>query len=184
MTPSLPSGNVLVVKPDVEKDSRISVKAVVGSVESNVLTFTVRPATEEIKVESIQLSANTEVLRGQAVIVNKIVNPTNANQEILWQFVEGANYATFNGDTLIISSEARTGTRITIKAVAGDVESNALTFIIQPSQEEINASRFYIDLDKDIFTVDKKGTAAAPVLVATVYNYNYEQVTDKVLSSE
>lgn len=175
------SGNVLVVKPDVEKDSRISVKAVVGSVESNVLTFTVRPATEEIKVESIQLSANTEVLRGQAVIVNKIVNPTNANQEILWQFVEGANYATFNGDTLIISSEARTGTRITIKAVAGDVESNALTFIVQPSQEEINASRFYIDLDKDIFTVDKKGTAAAPVLVATVYNYNYEQVTDKVL---
>ena len=173
------AGNVLVIKSDVEKGSEIKVKAVVGNVESNVLTFTVRPATEEIKVESIQISATVDVLRGQSYVINKIVNPTNANQEILWQFVEGASYATFNGDTIQISAEAKTGTKITVKAVAGEVESNTLTFTVQPSQEEINASRFYIDLDKDIFTIDKKGTAAAPVLVATVYNYNYEEVTDK-----
>lgn len=175
------AGNVLVVSAAAEKGSVIKVQAFVGNVESEVLEFVVRPATEEIKVESIQLSANTEVLRGQAVVINKIVNPANANQQVLWQFVEGANYATINGDTIIISADAKTGTKITVKAVAGDVESNTLTFTVQPSQEEINASKFYIDLSKDYFTLDKKGTAATPTLIAEVYNYNYEKVTDKEL---
>ena len=177
------AGNVLVVDANAEKDAIIKVKAVVGNVESAELTFTVRPATEEIKVESITISANTEVLRGQTVAINKIINPNNANQEVVWQFVSGANYARFHGDALIIDENAPTGTQITVVAatVDGTVRSNELTFVVQPSQEEINANRFYIDLDKDIFTIDKKGTSAAPVLVATVYNYNYEQVTDKVL---
>jgi len=177
------AGNVLVVDAKAEKDSVIKVKAVVGNVESEVLTFTVRPAVEEIKVESIQISANTDVLRGQSVVISKIINPTNANQQVIWEFVEGANYATFNGDTLTISAEAKTGTKISVKVVAvgSDVESNVLTFTVQPSQEEINATKFYIDLSKDIFTLDKKGTAAAPTLIAEVYNYNYELVDDKEL---
>ncbi len=175
------AGNVLVVSASAEKGAEIKVKAVVGSVESEELTFTVRPAIEEIKVESISITANTAVLAGQAVVINKIVNPTDANQQIIWAITEGVNYATINGDTLMISSAATTGTVIKIKAVAGDVESNELVFTVQPSQEEINATKFYIDLSADSLRLDKKGTSASPVLSADVYNYNYQKVTDKEL---
>ena len=176
------AGNVLVINGAAEKDSVIKVKAVVGNVESDVLTFTVRPATEEIKVESIEISANTQVLRGQTVALNKIINPDNANQEVVWQFVKGSNYARFHGDAIIISDTAPTGTEITIIAatIDGAVTSRELTLVVQPSQEEINANRFFIDLSKDIFTLDKMGNSN-PVLIAAVYNYNYELVTDKVI---
>ncbi len=175
------SGNVLVVSASAEKGSEIKVKAVVGNVESEELTFTVRPAVEEIKVESIRITANTAVLAGQAVVINKIVNPTDANQPVLWQITEGVNYATINGDALMVSSNASTGAIIKVKAVAGDVESNELTFVVQPSKEEVNASKFYIDLSADSLRLDKKGSTAIPVLVAEVYNYNYQKVTDKEL---
>ena len=178
------AGNVLVIKADAEKDAVIKVKAVVGNVESEELTFTVRPAIEEIKVESIQISANTEVLRGQTYVVNKIINPNNANQEVVWQFVKGSQFATFRGDAIIISDTAPTGTEITIVAatIDGSVKSNELTFVVQPSQEEINATKFFIDFETpDSIVLDKKGTAALPVIIANIYNFNYELVSDKEL---
>ena len=177
-------GNALMINADAAKDSVIKVQAKVGEKESNILEFKVRPAVDEIKVQSIQLSAKTEVLRGETILINKKVNPNNANQPISWVFVEGAQYATITGDTIVISSDAKTGTKISVKAVAGEVESNVLTFTVQPSQEEINASKFYIDLNKDIFTLDKKGTSQAPTLTAEVYNYNYVPVTDKEIVFE
>ncbi len=179
------AGNVLVVSADAKKGDIIKVKAVVGSIESEELVFTVRPAVEEIKVEKIEISANTEILAGSNTIINKIINPTDANQQIKWVITEGVNFATINGDTLIVSSEAKTGTVIKVKAVAGEgeeaVESNELIFTVQPSQEEINASRFYIDLSFDKATLDKKGNTAFPILEAEVYNYNYQKVEGKEL---
>ncbi len=179
------AGNVLVISAGAEKGAVIKVKAVVGNVESEELTFTVRPAIEEIKIESIEISANTEILAGSNTIINKIINPTNSNQQVKWVITEGVNFATINGDTLVVSSEAKTGTVIKVKAVAGEgeeiVESNELTFVVQPSQEEINASKFYIDLSYETITLDKKGTTAFPTLTAQVYNYNYQKVDDKEL---
>lgn len=176
------AGNFLVLNHDAPKDAVIKVKVTVGKIESDELEFIAKPATEEIKVKTIQISAATaNVLKGQAVVITKDVDPIDANQEISLQFVEGAEYAHFNGDTLVISSEAEPGTKISVKAVAGDKESNILTFEVQRSQEEINASKFYIDLNHDIFTLDKKSTTASPVLEATVYNYNYQEINDKTL---
>ena len=175
------AGNVLVINENAEGGAIIKVKAVVGDAQSEELVFTVRPAIEEIKVESIVITANTDVVAGQAVVINKIVNPTDANQPIRWTITSGVNYATINGDTIIISTEARAGAVIKVKAVAGDVESNELVFTVQPSKEEINATKFYIDLSAESFRLDSKGTAGRPVLLADVYNYNYQKVTGKEL---
>lgn len=179
------AGNVLVISANAQKGDVIKVKAVVGGVESNEITFTVRPAVEEIKVEKIEISANTEILAGSYTIINKIINPSNATQQVQWVIIEGVNIATINGDTLIVDKSAKTGSVIKVKAVAGEgadaVESNELVFTVQPSQEEINASKFYITLSAESITLDKKGTSSFPMLLAEVYNYNYQKVTDKEL---
>lgn len=178
------AGNVLVVSKTAPDNAVIKVKAVVGNVDSNELSFTVRPSVEIIPVESITISTDDDsgnVLAGTSVVINKVINPDNATDEVSWVITEGVSYATVSGDVLVISKNAKAGTVIKIKAVAGDKESNELTFTVQASQEEINASRFYIDLSAESFRIDKKGTAAIPTLIAKVYNYNYDEVSGKQL---
>lgn len=178
------AGNVLVVSKTAPDNAVIKVKAVVGNEESNELSFTVRPSVEIIPVESITISTDDDsgnVLAGTSVVINKVINPDNATDEVSWVITEGVSYATVSGDVLVISKNAKAGTVIKIKAVAGDKESNELTFTVQASQEEINASRFYIDLSAESFRIDKKGTAAIPTLIAKVYNYNYDEVSGKQL---
>lgn len=180
------SGNVLVISDKAEKDAVIKVQATAGSATSEVLTFTVKPVHEEILIDSITISAEGGVenlLAGDSVNIIPDINPSNATQQISWVLLEGsARYAKMVGNTLVINDGVRAGTVIKIKARAtnGDtrVDSNVLTFTVLPSQDEILANTFYIELPESI-ELDKKGTDAIPVLFAEVYNGHYESVAGK-----
>lgn len=180
-------GNVLVISDTAEKDAVIKVQAIAGDVESEVLEFTVKPLHEEILIESIEISAEggvEQVLAGNTVNINVEKTPVDATQQISWVLLEGsARYARMDGNKLVINSGVRAGTVIKIKARAtnGDtrIDSNVLTFTVAPSEEEILANTFYIDLSETVITLDKKGTGAIPTLIAEVYNGLYDKVEGK-----
>ncbi len=180
-------GNILVISDTAEKDAVIKVQAIAGDVESEVLEFTVKPLHEEILIESIEISAEggvEQVLAGNTVNINVEKTPVDATQQISWVLLEGsARYAKMDGNKLVINSGVRAGTVIKIKARAtnGDtrIDSNVLTFTVAPSEEEILANTFYIDLSETVITLDKKGTGAIPTLIAEVYNGLYDKVEGK-----
>ena len=130
-------GNVITVNDAAPTGAIIKVKAVAGSVESNVLTFTVGYPLESLTIAS----GATNIKNGNSAQIVVSLNPTNAtNGDYVWQFIEGKDYATIIGNIITVNDEAPTGAKITIKAVAGSVESNELTFTVGYPLKSLTAS--------------------------------------------
>ena len=167
-------GNVLFVKDDVASvGATIKVKAICacGEKSSEEIVLTVQPAVKEVKIESISISSTaTQVLRGGNYLINKVVTPDNATEKALWKIVEGAKFVSFNGDTMVISETAPTGTVIKIACWNGNnISSSELTFTVADSRDEILATTYDILVGQTNFVTDKNGTAI-PTLTVEVVN--------------
>ncbi len=131
-------GNVITVSEEAIPGTEIKVKAVSGSKESNVLTFTVGYPLEELTVSADGLN----ILAGGSATVTVVKTPTNAtNGNYHLVFVNDCGeYASIDGNVITVSSDAVTGREIKVKAVSGDTESNVLTFTVGYPLEELTVS--------------------------------------------
>ena len=170
------TGNVLTVSNTAPNGAIINVKARDGATDSNVVTLVVQfdVTASSIVIESI---GSSNIVRGTSVGLIATVEPAAAASLVQWVVTEGADYATIKGSTLIVNPEAEIGATIKVKAVAGSVESNELTFTVVPTQSDEDAAKYFISLSNSNLRLDKKGTSS-PTLVADVYNFNFEKVTD------
>ena len=131
------SGNVLVVNANATTGTIIKVKATSGSVESDELVFTVG-----YPIESLTVATNvTNIVSGGMAQLGVTINPSNAiNEDYTWTFVEGSEYATVMNGVVFVNSNAPTGAKIAIKAVAGEVESNVVEFTVGYPLESITVT--------------------------------------------
>ena len=167
--------NTLVINDDAPTGAIVKVKAVSGSIESNELSFTIGIPVETVVIKAI---GSLEVVKGNTVGLSATVTPANATDvNIEWTITQGKDYAEIVDNTLVVNSDAPTSAVIKVKAVNGTIESNELSFTVMPTQEEINASKYILSLSADELTLDKNGSSS-PVLSASIYNGNFEVVTD------
>lgn len=169
--------NTLHVNEDAPVGLQISFYAKIGDITSHPINVTVGTPITNLVIST----ETTEIVKGNATLINVTVEPQTATGAYSWVITQDGDYATVNNDWLSIKSSALTGATIKAKAVSGDVSSNEITFTILPTQEEINATKYYLMLDKDTVTVDARGNAAT-ILTATLYNFNRVEVTDKDIS--
>lgn len=166
---------IVTVKSDAPIGAKVTFHAEIGAVKSNSLTITVGTPIEAIEIEAI---GSTEIVKGNTVGLSATLTPSKASASLVsWIITEGAEYASIKGTTLIINSDAKTGASVKVKAVFDTVESNELEFTVMATQEEINAAKYFLDLNTSNIRIDKKGTSA-PVLTAEILNGNYDKVTD------
>ncbi len=176
-------GNILFIDDDAPEGATVKVVAVCECEEitSNEVTITVKPAVEKVDITEIIISATTnQVLKNSNYVLTKIVKPENTTETATWHATAGAEYVTFNGDTMQVGN-APTGTVIKIVSACGDVISNELTFTVAASRDEILASTYDIDIEQTSFVTDKNGMAL-PVLSVEVVNMLGETVTGKTVS--
>ena len=175
------SGDVLVANANAPIGSLIKVYAKCGDIRSNSLTFTVGVPVTAVEISAI---GSLEVVKGNTVTMTETVAPADASAAaVTYVIVEGTEYATITGKTLIVNSDAPTGATIKVKATVGTVESNVLTFTVLPTQSEINNTRYFMSFEQDNVTLDKNG-AFTPTLALNVYNYNLESVSDLEIDYE
>ena len=175
------SGDVLVVNSTAATGSVIKVKATAGEIESNVLTFVVGTPITGIEISAI---GSTTVVKGNTVTMTATVTPANASlAAISWQIVEGSDYATIIDKTLVVNANAPTDATIKVKATAGNVESNVLTFTVAATQGEINNTNYLMSFEEKKLTLDKNATSAS-ILALNVYNFNFEPVSNLTIDYE
>jgi len=172
-------GNKLTVNATAAANAVIKVKAISGELVSNEITVAVSVPLTAISATT----AEGELARGTSVILQKTLTPIDCGATVTWVLVEGNTAASIAGDVLVVNQNAATGTVIKVKAVSGNIESNVLTFTVAATQEEINASRYFISFDEDSITFDKNGLVA-PILNVSVFNYNLEEVTGLTIDYE
>ena len=172
------SGGIITVNENAPIGATVTFHGEIGDVKSNELTIIVGTP-----IESITISASSDkVVKGNSVALSATVAPAKANASLIgWVITAGEEYATITGSTLTIKEGSPTGEIVKIKAVYNsefvNVESNELEFTIMPTQEEINASKLFIDAETNFLTIDKKG-ATTPSLSAEILNGNYDVVTN------
>jgi len=171
------SGNLLIINASAKTGDQIKVKAVSGSVESNELVFTVGIPITEITISAL---GDTTVVKGNTLTFSATVNAGANASEVTWEVIEGNDLASFTDNTLVVKSDATTGATIKVVAKCGTVTSEPITVTVGATQEEINASKFFISLSRDEIKVDKNALSA-PTLTAEVFNFNFESVTDQDL---
>ena len=169
---TITNGNIF-VNEDAPVGAKVTFHAEIGDVKSNSLTITVGTPIESIEIEA---TGSHEIVKGNSVGLIATVYPSKASATLVsWVITEGGEFATVKGSTLIINSNATTGATVKVKAVWGTVESNELSFTVMATQEEINASKYFLDLNTSNIRIDKKGSSS-PVLTAEILNGNYDKV--------
>ena len=169
------ANGTIFVNADAPIGEKVTFHAEIGEIKSNALTITVGTPIESIEIEA---TGSLEVVKGNSVGLLATVTPSKAPASLVsWVITEGAEFATIKGATLIINSNATTGASVKVKAVWGTVESNELEFTVMATQEEINAQKYFLDLNTGNIRIDKKGSSS-PVLTAQILNGNYENVED------
>jgi len=171
------TNNNLIILSSTPIGTTIAFKAKNGEVISNELTF-----QYGIPVESVTISpvGTLDVLKGTSVGLSVKVNPEEATERnsVVWTIIEGSEYANIIENSLVVKADAVSYETITVKATVGGVDSNELTFTIQSTQEEINASKYFISVSEENINLDINGKIT-PVLTVEVYNYNFDEITDK-----
>ena len=172
------SGGIITVNENAPIGATVTFHGEIGDVKSNELTIIVGTPIESITISA----ASDKVVKGNSVALSATVAPAKANASLIgWVITAGEEYATITGSTLTIKEGSPTGEIVKIKAVYNsefvNVESNELEFTIMPTQEEINASKLFIDAETNFLTIDKKG-ATTPSLSAEILNGNYDVVTN------
>lgn len=169
--------SVIVINSGVAIGTQISVKAIVNGYESNTLAITVGTLITEINVNP-EIASGSEVERGTRFDLNATVKPTTATAAYSWVFTQGGDWAEVIGNKLVIDPNTPDGTVVELYAASGDVTSATLTYTVTLTEKEVNATKYYMSLSGENFTVDKNATSATSLKVE-LYNFNYEKVTDK-----
>lgn len=165
---------VITVNPDAPIGAIVSFYAQIGEVKSNSISITVGTPIVGIEISAIGSSV---IVKGNSVALAVAVSPSNASASLInWQITEGSEYASVLNNVLTVSGSADTGATVKLKAVFGSVESNELVFTVAATQDEINKSTYYIDLQQSSVTVDKKG-GSTPVVIGGVIDGNLDAVT-------
>ena len=180
------NGNVLMIKDDeAAVGAIIKVKAVCdcGETSSDEISITVQPKpTVIIPIESITISTSRDqIVKGQGCAITKVVLPENTTEKATWRFLEGADYASFDGDTLVVSDTAPVGATIKVQAYCGNIASEVLTFTVAANATDILATTYDIDINEITFVTDKNG-ASIPVLTVEVVNMLGETVSNQAVS--
>ena len=129
------NGDVLVVSDKAPTGATIKVKAVSGDIESDVLSFIVGYPLEALTLTKPETK---NILSGGKIDLTVTKTPENATDAVYeWAFVQGADLATFAGDTLIVNQGVATGSIIEVKAVCGEFETESVTFIVGYPLEEL-----------------------------------------------
>ncbi len=129
--------NVLEVSSTAPTGATIKVKASIGELESNELTFTVGYPLESI----VATLAPTNILAGGNAPISVTLTPSNStNANYTWEFVEGGDYATIVNNIVTVNADAPTGAIVKFKAVCGDVESDVLSFIVGYPMKDIDVT--------------------------------------------
>ncbi len=170
-------GNTLTIKDTAANGAQVKVNATYDKLTSNVVTVTVSKPLTSLAISSDKTG---EINRGSLVTLSVTKTPADAAAEVTWTVVEGADKATIEGNKLFIDGSAIGGTIIKVKATAGTVESNILTFTVALNQQELNDNRFILSFDEDNVVLDKNGQVA-PMLNVSVYNANFVEQTDKIV---
>ena len=119
---------LLTINATAVPNTQVKVVAKLGKTTSNEITITVAA----IPLTSIVASTNkTQVAPEGNAILGYVLNPTNTtDKNVVWQFVEGSNFATIQGNVLLINEDTAVGSIVKVKAVCGTVESNVLTITV------------------------------------------------------
>ena len=119
--------NKLTINADAVDKAEIKVVAKRGSATSEAKTVIVN-----VPLNSIEISAGgtTNVMPGNSVVLQKKLNPETSTKEVTWVVTEGEALCNISGDVLVVNANAKIGSLIKVKATAGEIESNVLTFIV------------------------------------------------------
>lgn len=175
------ANGIVSIKADADVGAEVKFHAIIGGVKSNTITVTVGTPITSIVISTP--GDKTEIVKGNSAELEIVLTPSNASTKLIkWEIAEGAAYATISqNNNMTVSSDAPTGTTIKVRAYFKNVYSNELTFTVMPTQEEINAEKFYLYLSNSEVTVDKKGSSS-PKVTCTVYDGNLKPVTNKELT--
>lgn len=169
--------NTITINSGVSVGTQIIFYAMVGGHTSNKIAVTVGTPITGITLNP-EVANGSEVERGTRFDLNVSLQPAGANAAYSWNFIEGGDWVEVVNNKLVINANTPAGTIVKLQAVSGDVTSATLTYTVTLTEKEENATKYYISLSGENFTVDKNATSATTLKVE-LYNYNYEKVTDK-----
>ena len=178
---TIANGIITVASGNDNIGAELKIYAKIGEIESNKITVTIGTPITEIVIST---PGKTEIVKGNTAELEIDITPSNASEKLIkWEITAGAEYATISQNNIMtVAANAPKGTTIKVRAhFNGKVYSNELTFTVMPTQEEINAEKFYISLSSNELKLDKKG-ASSPKIVCKVYDGNLNPVTNKELT--
>ena len=177
---TIDENGLLTIKETATTGGTVIVESKVGEYVSNKVGIQIN-----IKVTSVTISSQKEsLLAGTSLPLSCVILPANAtNKDITWTIVEGSDLAIIDGNTFTVLEGTKSDSVIKVKATVDGVESNVLTFIVEKTQEELNAEKLMLSLNNSEITIDKNGSTTTK-LSASIYNGNLQQVTDKNVTFE
>ena len=119
-------GNVLLVNDEIEEVSKITVKASIDSIESNVLVFTITPPVVDV---DLSLTADKNFAYPTEVIT--LTTKDNAKDDIssliTYEIISGSDLATVSTDGKVtIKETANTGGKVVVVSKYNDFVSNEI----------------------------------------------------------
>lgn len=162
-------GNVLLVNDEIEEVSKITVKASIDSIVSNVLEFTITPPVVDV---DLSLTADKNFAYPTEVIT--LTTKDNAKDDIssliTYEIISGSELATVSTDgKLTIKETATTGGKVVVVSKYNDFVSNEIEIEIG-----IHVSNVTISSNKT-----ELGSGSAVTLYSTI---TPENATNKVLT--
>ena len=174
------ANGVITVNDNAPIGAVIKFHAEIAGVESNQLSVTVGTPITGIEISVV--GGASEIVKGSTVALNATLTPSNASASLItWTVLEGD--ASIANNLLVISASAATGSKVKIQASFGTVVSNVIEITVKATQAEENEEKLFLDLSTKSVTVDKNG-ANAPVVSGSIFNANFDTVTNKSIKYE
>lgn len=174
------SDGVLTIKERARIGTVVSIVATASNVNSNVYSFVI----DKVKVSALELKnyqETTEVKPGGTVQFYPVVTPANATYvSPAYSVTEGGEYAQIsNFGTLVVTTNAPVGTRITVKAVVDGVEATYTLNVIPAPAEGIILSS-----STDVLTKGSKDGQQLTWTVNPIYATNIDKIEFEIVSGQ
>ncbi len=166
---------VLTVNSNAIANEVIQVISKTTEKPSNVVSITIGTS-----LTAIEASANkSEIIQGQSAELSAVLLPETANTgKVEWVIVEGSEACTITSNLLVVKETAEKGAKIKVKAVCDGIESNVLEFTVLSAKSE----KLFLSVANSL--VIDKNSNTSPILQATIYDAEYNIVTDQILDYE
>lgn len=173
---TITSEGILTINDDAQANSVIKVVSKAGNVSSNEVSVNVA-----VKLENIVATASkTEIIVGQSAELFAQLVPADAKAEkVEWIVTEGSDVCSVVANLLVVKENAEPNTVIKVKAVSGNIASNELEFKVISGKSE----KLLLSLSNSKLTVDKFSSTPV-ILEATIYDSEYNEVTNQIVDYE